>query len=59
MGCILFQLPTRGLSVYTFQVPRQWQIVLKSRQLLDILQRAVHFNHRHYPTSCSLMLVAL
>ena len=26
IGCILFQLPTRGLSVYTFQVPIQWQI---------------------------------
>ena len=24
-GCILFQLPTRGLLVYTFQVPLQWQ----------------------------------
>ena len=25
IGCNLLQLPTRGLSVYTFQVPIQWQ----------------------------------
>ena len=25
IGYILFQLPTRGLSVYTFQVPLHWQ----------------------------------
>ena len=25
IGGILFQLPTRGLSVYTFQVPTQFQ----------------------------------
>ena len=25
IGSILFQLPTRELSVYTFQVPFQWQ----------------------------------
>ena len=44
----LFQLPTRGLSVYIFQVPLQWQnCCQKSGQLSDNLQRAFRFNHQN------------
>ena len=30
-----------------FQVPFQWQNVVKSEQLFDNLQMAVHFNHQN------------
>ena len=46
-GCFLFQLPTRRLSVYTFQVPIQWKFVVKSGQLFGNVQRAPHFNHQN------------
>ena len=43
IGCILFQLLTRGLSEYTFQVRFSDRIVVENGQLFENVQ----FNHQN------------
>ena len=47
IGCILFQLPTRGCLYTLFKNRFSGKFVVKSGQIFDNLQRAVHFNQQN------------